>query len=293
MAGPPVDPNLPPVDVVGTPPAPAAPEPVAASTVATPPVPAAPEPIVAAVPEVLKPEVKAETKPDAPHPSEVPSLLDKIDPPKPDAKVEAKVDAKPEAKVETPPVEVAAPEKTEWEFKLPETLKADEKQLTTFRGILDDIVAPKEGESRATYAQRLVDLHNEAMTGFAEQTLKNQISAFNDTRAEWRKQTMADERIGGAGHDTAMRAIARVRDYLVSDARPGTKEYQDDVKALNDFNRITGAGDHPVFLRMLHRAARYVDEPSAPAPNALPTKFNGRPPNAGRDLYGKSPSAAR
>lgn len=234
-----------------------------------------------------------EVKPE-PHPVEVPSLLETVG-----KKEEPKVEAKPadavkpvDAALEAKPVEAAAPEvkpvepptapeKVEWKFELPPTLKADDARMGRFTGILDNILTPKEGETRVQAGQRLLDLHNEAMTAYAEQTLANQIKAFNDTRAEWRKQVMADPKLGGSGHDTAMGAVARMRDLTISDAKPGTPQYETDAKEFNDFLRVTGAGDHPAYLRQLHRFARFLDEPPAPAAIGKPTPTNGIRPNGG------------
>ena len=52
------------------------------------------------------------------------------------------------------------------------------------------------------------------------------------------------------------------------------------------FAAMTGAGDHPLFLKLLHRAARYVDEPGLPPPSPKPPPGNGRAPSGGlRSIY--------
>lgn len=262
---------------------------------AAPPVAPGPPPLVEAPVPVAEPAAA----PAAPlHPAEVPSLLEGFgkpevpaaaDAPKPDAAKPA--DAKPgEVAPEAPkPLDAAPPEKPEWKFELPETLRADEPRMAKFTGILDELLTPKEGETRPQVAQRLVDLHNEAMTTFAEQTLQNQIKAFNDTRGEWAKQVLADERIGGAGHRTAMAAIARMRDLSISDYKPGTPEFQSDLAEMEQFLRTTGAGDHPVYLKQLHRFARFFDEPAQPPPNPRPPPDLGKNPNRRGSLYANSP----
>jgi hypothetical protein len=273
-------------------------EPVVVATPAAPTAPAVETPVVSAPVEPAAPAVEA---PKAePHPSEVPSLLEQVAK-KPDEKpaevakpAEApKVDAKPEDKpAEVAKPEVVAPvepEKIEWKFELPETLKADEPTLAKFTGALDGLMKP---ESRAEAAQSLLNQHNDAMVAYDKQLRENQVKAFNDTRAEWRKQVMADAQIGGAGHQTAMGAIARMRDMAISDAKPGTPQYEADAKEFNDFLRITGAGDHPAYLKQLHRFARFFDEPSVPAPGAQPTKTNGVAPGS-KSLYAPRPNQSR
>lgn len=232
------------------------------------------------------------------HPAEVPSLLETlgekkeepkpVEPPKVEVKADAPAAEAPKPTEEAKPAELdvkplveQAVAPVEWKFELPSTLKADDARMTRFTGILDNILVPKEGETRVHAGQRLIDLHNEAMTTYAEQVRADQIKAFNDTRAEWRKQVMADAQIGGAGHQTALGAIARMRDLTISDARPGTPQYDADAKEFNDFLRVTGAGDHPAYLRQLHRFARFLDEPPAPAAIPKPTPTNGIRPNGG------------
>lgn len=166
----------------------------------------------------------------------------------------------------------ASPElpKVEYKYDLPETIKMDDAQKGEFTSALDKFRADPAGG-----AQGLIDLHNKALQSFAEQSTANQYKVWNDTRAEWRTKVMADPELGGSGHQTAMGAIARMRDLLV-----GEKE----APAFEDFLRATGAGDHPAFLRMLHNAARYFDEPALPPPGAKPSPNNGKPPGRGR-LY--------
>lgn len=238
-----------------------------------------------------------------PHPVEVPSLLDAFGkdkaapeakapeavPPVVDAKPDAKPDAAQEAAPEAPPPAPVVPEKVEWKFELPETLKADEPTMQRFTGVLDELLTPKEGETRVQAGQRLLELHNEKMTEYAQQLQRDQIKAFNDTRSEWQKQVLADERIGGAGHQTAMGAIARMRDLTISDHKAGSTEYQKDVAEFEHFLRITGAGDHPAYLKQLHRFARFFDEPALPPPNPKPPANIGQNPNR-RGLYANSPS---
>ena len=281
--------------------APAAPAPVAAPVVAAPvvaapvapavplaaPVPAAPEApaAVVAAPEAPKADAPAEP----PHPADVPSLLDsfKKDEPAKDAKA-------PDApKADDKPVAPVAADKIEWKFEVPEQIKIEQPQMERLTSALDRLTAPKDAADRAAAAQDLLNQHRDAMQAFAEQTARDQIAAFNTTRADWRKQVLADERIGGAGHMTAMGAIARMRDLAVSDHKQGTPEYAADQQSFDNFLRVTGAGDHPAFLKFVHRFARILDEPSLPPPNPQPPPDLGKPPNTRGKLYANSPAGAK
>ena len=230
----------------------------------------APAADAAPAPEAPKP-VDAAPAPEAPKPGETPA---------------PEVAPKPEA---PKPVE-AAPAAIEWtELKIPETVKLDDATRAQFTGAIEGILVPKEGESRVQHAQRLLELHAEKAAEFVkdydEKATRNQTKVFNDTRSQWAKDVMADERIGGAGYQTAMGAIARMRDMSISDHKIGTAEYKKDAADFDQFLRVTGAGDHPQFLKMLHRFARYFDEPAMPPPNPQPPKDLGVNPNKPKSLY--------
>ena len=262
-------PLAPPEPVAGEAPAAAA-----ASPAAAPVTPA--EPVTAPVVEPVAPAA----------PAAEPTLLEKFDAeqaakkpseePKPEVKpadpakpVEA---AKPEEKKPEAPEVPAAPQPVAYEYTLPDTIKMDDALKGTFHSALDAFRAdPAKG------VQGLIDLHNQTMQQFADQTYQNQVSTFNDTRRSWVTQTMADDDLGGAGHQTSMAAIARMRDLLVPESKR---------EAFNQFLAVTGAGDHPEFLRLLHNAARIYDEAPMPPPGARPPPNLGKPQGRGlRGMY--------
>ncbi|HQT65358.1 MAG TPA: hypothetical protein PLO16_12680 [Acidocella sp.] len=166
--------------------------------------------------------------------------------------------------------EPAAPEPITYpEFTLPDGLVPDPTIMGKYTETLGKYGVKPEA------AQELLNMHAEAFKTYQAQTLAAQHEAFGKMREQWRNQVMSDPQLGGSGHQTAMGAVARMRDMLVSNAKLGSEQYVKDTKELNDFLATTGAGDHPVFLRMLHRAARYLDEAAMPPPNP------GVPPNIG------------
>ncbi len=187
------------------------------------------------------PEVKADDKPIEPA---------KVEPEKVEAKAEEP--AKDEPKAE----EVKAPEPlppVEWKYEVPETLKLDDD---TKGQLHDALEAARTGD-----AQKLLDLHAKAAADYTEALAREQWRAWDETRKGWVKEVMADPEIGGSGFQTSMGAIARMRDMLVNDK---------DRPAFEEFLRVTGAGDHPQFLKLLHNAARFYDEPALPPPNPKP-----------------------
>jgi hypothetical protein len=237
------------------------------------------EPAVSApVPPVA--ETVALTPEEPVHPVETPTLLEKVQAKEP-PQVEAKPPTEPEPKVEAKPEPQPPVAPFEYKYTLPETLKMDDTLKGEVHAALDAFrTDPSAG------AQGLIDLHNKQMQAFATETLRNQIKAFNETRAGWVKEVLADPDLGGAGHDTAMGVVARMRDRYVSDHKPGTPGYASDMAAFNTMLRITGVGEHPVFLKLLKRVGRDFDEPEAPQFTPRPPPDLGkRPPGRLRDIY--------
>lgn len=283
--------------------APSAPPVIAAVTQGPPATASPPEPAAATIPVEAKAvevaPVVEPAKPAEPTSADKPSMLEAFDkeqkaaePAKEPVKDEkpaepakpedpAKIEAKPEGE---PPKEA---EPVTYKFELPEGFDSDDARMTALSGALNEAKLPAEvGQA---LGQKLVGLHSDAMKAYADQvketTSREQHRVFNETRGEWNKQAMADEEIGGSAHQTAMRAIARARDKLAGDLMSPRKNADGSVRLseLEEFLRVTGAGDHPVFLKMLHRAARYVDEPQAETipQNIKPPKNNGRAPKGG------------
>ena len=78
-----------------------------------------------------------------------------------------------------------------------------------------------------------------------------------------KKEGRPEGRPKGAGHQTAIAAIVRMRDLLVPE-----NERAEFTEMLN----VTGVGSWPPFLRMLYRSAEIFDEPPMPAPGGKPPK---------------------
>ena len=289
---------------------------------------AAPAVVAPATAEVVAPAsvAAAETSPpgalppsdsapaaDAPaEPTRTPTLLEKFDTetkaaaesaePKETAKAEpvapeAKTDVKPtetkpgEAKAADAPkdgdkpfeAEPAALAPLEYKYALPETLTMDDVLKGEVHKAFDSL--------RTGDAQPLIDFYAKQRQQDAEQTLRNQFDTFNKTKETWEKDWLADPEIGGAGHRTALKAIARTRDLGISSAAPGTKQYEADRAQFDQFLVITGAGSHPAFARLLHNLSRFTSEPQAEdiPTDIKPTRTNGKAPKGG--IYNHPSSA--
>jgi hypothetical protein len=229
----------------------AVPEPVAIEAAATPVAEVVAEPVAA------PPETPVET-PVAPvlH-TDTPTLLEAAGKP-------AETPQTAEAASAAPATPTPAP-RTYEAFTFPEGITADDKQLATYQDI-----AGRHNLDQET-AQSLLNMHTGSLKQYAENLLSEQHRVFGETRKAWRDSVMGDEELGGAGHQTAMAAVARMRDLLVPAER---------MAAFNDMLRMTGVGDHPEFNRLLHAAARFFDEPAAPTIVAQPSPDRGG--NAGR-----------
>lgn len=248
----------------------------------------APAPVAAVQPDAGAPAAAAPTEPAAPAaPAPEPTLLQKHDaaaaaatkpadpakpaePPKPSAA--APDPAKPTEPASAEPPAAPTLEPVEYAYTLPDTIQMDEATRGAFHTALDAFrTDPAAG------AQGLIDLHNRTMQQYAEHLAAEQHRVFNETRKAWRTEVMASEDMGGAGHETAMGAIARMRDLFVPEA---------DRAAFDQFLMVTGAGDHPAFLRLLHNAARHFDEAPLPPPDPRPAPNGGqRPTGRLRDMY--------
>lgn len=197
-----------------------------------------------------------------------------VDPTKP---VETKTD--PEAKpgeekaedeilVEAPKAEPVVYE----DFALPEGMKLGDEAMGKFKNILGNVRVPQD------VAQKLVDLHVKAYQQQMGTENQRQHDNFGNMRKGWRDQAMSDEQMGGAAWNTTLSAVARTRDKLVPEAN---------AKAFDEMLRVTGVGDHPEFVRLLHNASRLLDEPRVPKTQGNPAPSNGKAPGKGglRSLY--------
>jgi hypothetical protein len=200
------------------------------------------------------PEKAAERKPEGDKPADAKPADEKPADAKPaEAKPEEKAaDAAKPAEAAKPAVDAPKPEPIKFEFELPAVLQANDEKIGTFNTLLNE--AGLSAELGKKVGQDLLNLHAEGMQAYADHVAKEQHRVFNDTRDGWKKDVMADEQLGGSGYQTTMGAIARVRDLAVGEK---------DRPAFEQFLRITGAGDHPAFLRMMHNLSRVLDEPQA------------------------------
>lgn len=198
--------------------------------------------------------------------------------------------AKPADGAEAPkPADAGTPEavaqEIAFEFQWPELLQKDDAKVGAFTDALKELRNPDAPTAQAA-AQKLLDMHVDALKTFATQYAQDAQAAsreaWGNVQTDWRNRVMGDPELGGAGHDTSIKACARMRDMLVSSAKPGTPRYEREMREFQEFDQMTGASNHPALLRILHNAARLLDEPQAEnLPTEIkPSKTNGRAPKS-------------
>ena len=241
--------------------APAAVPEVAGAAAAAPTTVDSPSPVEAPAADPATPAAEAEKPALTPH-TDTPSLLSSTGEKPAEPAKPGDAPAADAPKAADAPAVVAAEPVTFEAFTLPEGVTLAEDQVKTFT---DTLVNPELAPQAR--AQALVDMHVAALQQYADSTAAAQHKAFGDMRAGWRTEVMADAELGGAGHQTAMAAVARMRNLFVPESERA---------AFNSAMDLTGAGDHPAILRAFYRASRLFDEPA-------PLRESGRPPpNIGR-----------
>lgn len=175
---------------------------------------------------------------------------------KDDAKADDKVEG--EEKAEAKP---GVPEK--YEFKLPEGMEIEEGAAKQIDGMFREMGLTQE------HGQKLVDFYVEKLNEAVEAPSK----FYADMRKGWVNELKADKEIGGKLPDVKV-GIGRMLNSL------GDKAL---VKSFNEAMDLTGAGDHPAFVKLFHKIAERLTEgghvrSGNPNPGANPT---GKPTGPG------------
>lgn len=237
-----------------------------AAPIAQPAAPAEPVAPIAAEPAPSSPQPAAPSA-DAP-PADGPIEPVKAEPAKqefPPTAMEAgkkPEEPKPEVKAEEKPVEAVEAEKPAeqptptYEFTWPEDIKADavdQESMGKFTAALAKTNAPQE------VAQEMLDLHlAESRKGIAaavDRYAAQQWDHFRQTTNGWHDEIKANEEVGGARYDTAMRTVATViEQYLPAERQ----------KQLYDRLRATGMGNDLNLTLLFHRLGSMLGREATP-----------------------------
>ncbi len=208
------------------------------------------------------------TEPAAKLPGDEPTLLEQVgrEEPKPGDKP---AEPKPGEKLAE-----AAPTVTFQPYHAPDGLKLDDTRVTELNDVITRDLPPQERRDT------LLGMHVEEMKRYDAALREDQQNAFRDTRAQWRKELMADPELGGSGFETTKLTGAEMRDLFASRHKPGTEQYRQEMQEFNDMLRYTGVGDHPAFWRLLNNVGRRFKEPASPQHEFKPPPDLGRRPGA-------------
>jgi hypothetical protein len=186
-------------------------------------------------------------------------------------------EAKTEPKAGDPPAKTStsegAPEKYE-DFTAPDGYTIDPKTIEAAAPIFKDL-----GLTQAQ-AQSLVDFHTKQMIDAA----KAPQTTYETMRNEWQTKAKADPDMskhavdGKTGLDAVKVDMGRALTALNDPALAA------DFKAAMD---LTGAGDHPAFIKTFWKLAQFVTEGKAVTPGGPSVHGQTPPGNSGR------PDAAR
>lgn len=188
---------------------------------------------------------------------------------------------KPEDKPAEPP---KAPD-AYTDFTVPDGYQLDKALLDKVTPIFKELGLSQEA------AQKLVSLQVERDIAAAS----GPQSAYETLRKDWQGKTLADTDISAytngdkSGIDAVKIDIGRALNVI------GDPALVSDFRAAMD---LTGAGDHPAFVKALWRLAQHIGEGkpvSGKGPSPLGQKDPAKPstPSAAQALYPNLPSAAR
>jgi len=150
------------------------------------------------------------------------------------------------------------------DFTLPDGASVDEITMGEFKDLAKEAGLPQE------QAQKMVDL-------YSREVQKAQDASWNlwkDTNAAWQGQVASDAEIGGAKQQEIETTILKGIQGVMNAA---------ETAAVKDMFKVTGSGNHPEMIRLLHRltegrtegkytAGRPSSTPVSPAAKLYPNQ---------------------
>jgi hypothetical protein len=185
-----------------------------------------------------------------------------------------------------PPVDkplAGAPEKYE-AWKVPEGYELD-------AGLVEEAspIFRKAGLSQEQ-TQELVDFYAKHSIKSAEEVAAANNKAFWDARRAWREELKNDDMTKGlvgtdGNHGPDSPLIKTISEAMIGLQNP--KLVQDFKAAME----LTGAGDHPAFVKVLYSLAKQVTEGTSYANGGVPKPDKERPKSAAAAIFPHLPSA--
>ncbi len=145
----------------------------------------------------------------------------------------------------TPPIEYT-------DFSIPEGVEIDKGMLEKFKSTVQKVNLPQE------VAQEIIDLSIER----ERQRAAAQEEAWSEILTDWRNKAESHKEYGGAKLQDNLKAIQETIQKLLPDPEEQKQLFQD----LD----MTGMGNHPVLVHLLHKVAQVVREDSFIPPPGSP-----------------------
>lgn len=165
--------------------------------------------------------------------------------------------------------EEPAPLPTYDAFTLPEGVTMDTERMSDFTKALAEFEKTSKAEHTEVQklGQELVNKHVAMVQDAVERLQKNNFTAFEKQKTEWKDAFIGDPEIGGNKQQTTVNAALEfIRTH------GGTSEQQADFHNLME---MTGVGNHPAMIRILSNAMDKMREGQpVPAKSPLPSVKN-------------------
>ncbi len=139
-------------------------------------------------------------------------------------------------------------------LQLPEGMKADDPSL----GKLNEILSNKDLKPQER-AQQLLDTYKSAATSVAEAAAKAVSDNYHEINRRWVEEVKADPEIGGAKMPEALATVRKALDTW------------GDGKALRQDLALSGMGNNPNLIRLIHKMATELGE-GRPAQGGTPAQ---------------------
>ena len=121
------------------------------------------------------------------------------------------------------------------DITLPEGVTVDEASMASALEVMNAAdLSPKER------LEKLISLQHEVMTRAAKESEDASLKLWNDTQDQWRKEAQALPELGGAALPKTLATIKKGLEAVGAD------------KSVFEALDVTGAGNHPAIIRVLH-----------------------------------------
>lgn len=163
---------------------------------------------------------------------------------------------------------------TKYELKVPENVTVADDTLTAFKA-----EAAKLGLTNEA-AQSFMDMHIAGLEASHTQFQEGAQTAFNDLRAEWRKECEAMPEFTGAQRKENLAAVAAALDEYGEFTEVDGKK----INVTKQMLETTGLGDNPAMVRMVYRMAKALKE-GTPTSVGRPIGEKTGPKTLGETFY--------